>query len=243
MPHLLYLAIGFPPAAKSCAYRMRTTANLFCEAGWDVTVITLQRSAWQREYGLDPTMEAGVDPRVRVVELPLSRVDLDPDIRGYSWLRARDPVRWRRLRYALDRRHFPEQIFGSWRSTLERAAEQVHREQPADLVLVSPAPYTMLAAAWRLFERHRVPFVVDYRDAWSLDVIGGVEAFPVDSRAGAWERRLIENARSVWCVNEPIKDFYAARYPRPRTGCGWSATVSTRTWPRPTSTRPQRTSR
>ena len=40
-PHAYYLAIGFPPAAKSCAYRMRETANQLYAQGWDVTVITI----------------------------------------------------------------------------------------------------------------------------------------------------------------------------------------------------------
>jgi hypothetical protein len=52
-PHLLYLAWGFPPAAKSCTYRMLATANSFSRAGWDVTVLTLSEDAWVREHGLD----------------------------------------------------------------------------------------------------------------------------------------------------------------------------------------------
>lgn len=214
MPHLLYLAIGFPPAAKSGAYRMRATANLFAELGWDVTVLTIDRRAWDREYGTDPTLEALVDPRVRQVELPLARVDLDPDIRSYGWVRARYPERWLRARRRLDLLSFPEPVFGSWRRTLERGAAAVHAERPVDLVLVSPSPYTMLAAAWHLHERHRVPFAIDYRDAWSLDVLAGTPAFEPGSRAGRWERRLVEAALAVWTVNEPIQQFYRERYPQ-----------------------------
>jgi glycosyltransferase involved in cell wall biosynthesis len=71
----------------------------------------------------------------------------------------------------------------------------------------------MLAAAWRLHERHAVPYAIDYRDAWSLDVVEGIEAFGRASRAGRWESRLVANALAVWTVNEPIRDFYRSRYP------------------------------
>ncbi len=62
-PHLLYLAWGFPPAAKSCTYRMLATANSFSRAGWDVTVLTLSEDAWVREHGLDDSLLQLVDPR------------------------------------------------------------------------------------------------------------------------------------------------------------------------------------
>lgn len=213
MPHLLYLAYGFPPAAKSSAYRMRATANLLIEAGWEVTAMTIQRDAWLRELGLDPSLEDAVDPRVRVVELPLARADLDPDLRNYGWFRARYPLRWIRWRRRAERLPFPEPVFGSWRRAFERGAMSIHGEHPVDLVLVSPAPYTQLAAAWLLHRRHGVPYVVDYRDGWSIDVIGGEEAFPKNSRQGRWESRVLAAARQVWLVNEPIRAFYAARYP------------------------------
>ena len=212
MPHLLYLAIGFPPAAKSCSYRMRATANLFRSLGWDVTVLTLPVQAWELEFGVDWTLMDDVDPGIRVVEMPLMRADLDPQVRNYSWLRARYPDRWRTWRHRLDMVRFPERVFGSWRDTIVRSALAVHSERPADLALITPAPYTALAAA-RPLHRRGVPFVVDYRDAWSLDVIKGIEAFGRKSRRGRIEQKLMSDATRVWCVNEPIADFYRQRYP------------------------------
>jgi glycosyltransferase involved in cell wall biosynthesis len=211
MPHLLYLAIGFPPAAKSCAYRMRATANLFCSLGWRVTVLTLPVQAWELEFGVDQTLMDGVDPRVRVVEMPLAREDLDPEVRNYSWLRARYPDRWRNWRHRRDMVAFPEKVFGSWRRTIVRTALAVHAECPVDLALITPAPYTALAAARPLHQRG-VPFVVDYRDGWSLDVINGVEAFGRGSRRGRIEQKVMADATRVWCVNEPIAEFYRQRY-------------------------------
>ena len=213
MPHVIYVAIGFPPAAKSSAHRMKATANLLSEQGCDVTVITIARDAWTYENGIDATLSDGVDPRVSVVELPLSRMDLDPDIRTYGWFRARDLERWRRWRRWRDQQAFPEPVFGPWRSALERAVMDVHDAHPANLVLVSAVPYTGIAAAWKLWRARGIPYAIDFRDAWSLDVIGGGVAFPVRSRRGRWERKLVGTAARVWCVNEPILEHYARRYP------------------------------
>ena len=69
MPHVIYVAIGFPPAAKSSAHRMKATANLLCEQGCDVTVITIARDSWKHENGIDVTLSDGVHSRVEVVEL------------------------------------------------------------------------------------------------------------------------------------------------------------------------------
>ncbi len=213
MPHVIYVAIGFPPAAKSCAYRMREVANELCAQGWDVTVVSLDRGAWEQEFGMDESLLARVDPRVRIVELPLRRPDLDPDVTRYSWLRARHPEAWFKLRYTTDRLLFPESVFGSWRPALEKAVAKIHEKHPADLVLVSVAPNTTMAAAWSLYKSHGVPYVVDFRDSWSLDLIEDRRRFPAYSRAGRWERRIVKSAARTWFVNEPIRGWYASLYP------------------------------
>ncbi len=217
MPHLLYIAVGFPPAAKSCAYRMLATANTFVEQGWDVTVITLRKDAWLREYGLDDSLTAQVHPSIKIVEVPLARKDLDPDVRRYPWRRVRYPIAWLRWRRRLDQLSFPEPIFGSWRRLLSGAAIAAHTQQPVDLTVVSPAPYTTLAAAWKLYKSEKVPFIIDFRDAWSLNVISGETAFPLKSRRGRWEARLFANAFQIWCVNNPIANYYRDRYPAQRS--------------------------
>jgi glycosyltransferase involved in cell wall biosynthesis len=213
-PHLIYLAIGFPPAAKSSAYRLRETANQFCAAGWDVTVVTIVEQAWEREYGLDRSLLAGVDPRIRVVELPLVRQDLETDIRAFPEARTLDPSGWVAELRRRAERAFPEPVFGGWRTELEAGLLRVHRDRPADLLVTTCAPYVGLAATWRLWETHRVPYVIDFRDGWSIDVIRSREAFPLDSVPGRWEARVLDAAVAVWCVNDPIADFYRRRYPQ-----------------------------
>ena len=212
-PHAIYLAIGFPPAAKSCAYRMRETANQLVAVGWDVTVVTVCQEAWEREYGLDHTLSEAVDPRVRVVELPLIREDLETDIRKFSEIRSLNPSGYLIELRQRQQKTFPEPVFGGWKRALENALLRIHRDHPADLLLTSCAPYVNLAATWRLWEQARVPYAIDFRDGWSIDVIGGGEAFSRSSVSGQWEAKVLQHAVALWCVNDPIADWYRERYP------------------------------
>jgi glycosyltransferase involved in cell wall biosynthesis len=212
-PHLIYLAIGFPPAAKSCAYRMRETANQFTAQGWDVTVVTIEDESWELDSGVDHSLSEQVDPRVQVVKLPLRREDLETDIRRFSEERAIAPTRWVKALRERQRAAFPEATFGDWRGPIEDAVMRLHGEHPADLLLASCVPYVNLAAAWKLWEEAGVPYAVDFRDGWSIDVVDGREAFGRDTEEGRWEERILGSAVSLWVVNDPIAEHYRERYP------------------------------
>ncbi|SDD45968.1 glycosyltransferase [Glycomyces harbinensis] len=192
---------------------MRETANQFAAQGWDVTVVTIEDESWELDSGVDHTLSEQVDPRVNVVKLPLRREDLETDIRGYSAERAVDPPQWVKSLRERNAESFPEPTFGGWRGALEEAVLRLHRERPADLLLTSCVPYVSLAAAWRLWEEARVPYAVDFRDGWSIDVIDGNIAFGRDSAEGRWEERILGSAISLWTVNDPIAEHYRGHYP------------------------------
>jgi hypothetical protein len=192
---------------------MLATANAFVRSGWDVTVLTLTESAWLREQGLDRSLSGLVDPRIVVERLPLFREDLETDIRTYAEERAINPGRWLRQHRIEDEQQFPEPVFGRWHDELIASAREVSDRFHPDLVLTSATPYTFFAPAHDLWQRDGIPYVLDYRDAWAIDILRDTPAFAPGSRAGLLEAQYIEHATEAWFVNQPIRDAYADLYP------------------------------
>lgn len=212
-PHLLFLAVGFPPAAKSSTFRLREIANQFADQGWRVTAVNADAGMWRQDSGLDVTLLDGLHSNIHRVELPLHRPDFETDIRSFSRERALNPTAWVRQFRRDSQESFPEPVFGAWRMQLQEAVGKIHTEDPVDLVLASCTPYVLMAAARYLYETSGVPYAIDFRDGWSIDVINGEVAFGGSSRQGRWERRVLGDALSLWVVNDPIAEHYRSRYP------------------------------
>jgi glycosyltransferase involved in cell wall biosynthesis len=210
---VLYVAWGFPPARGGGVYRALATSAAFAEAGAQVTVLTAEREAFERYTAVDRELEEHVHPAVTVRRLPFRWPAREPDRSRWPLSRRLFPRVWWRARKQLDRLPFPEPGYGPWRRTLERDALAVHADRPVDLVVATANPYVDLAAADVLHRRRGVPYVVDYRDAWQLDVFTGRRTHRRGSRVDRTERRLMEGAREVWFVNEPIREWHARQHP------------------------------
>jgi glycosyltransferase involved in cell wall biosynthesis len=212
-PHVLYVAWGFPPCRGGGVYRALATANRFAALGCRVTVLTADREAFVRFTGVDPSLEDRVDHRIDVVRVPFAWPIHETDLHRWSWFRMARPRTWAKLRTRRDHVPFPEVGYGPWRRPLEAAAERVHAADPVDLVVATANPHVAFSAADRLYRRHGVPYVLDYRDAWLLDVFSGDRLHSPHSRAAVWERRLVTAATEVWFVNDPIRRWHAQLYP------------------------------
>ncbi|WP_427886612.1 glycosyltransferase [Kribbella sp. GL6] len=212
-PHLLYVAWGFPPCRGGGVYRALATANRFAALGWKVTVLTADRDTFFRFTGADLTLEERVDPSVEVVRVPFEWPILEADLRRWSKRRASNPKLWAKWRTKQDQIPFPESGYGPWRSVIEKAAERIHRAHKVDLTVATANPHVAFTAAYHLHKKFQVPYVMDYRDAWLLDVFTGDRLHEPNSRAARWEKKLVESAREVWFVNDPIKEWHEKLYP------------------------------
>lgn len=242
-PHVLYVAWGFPPARGGGVYRALATVNAFACRGFRVTVLTADRAALRRYTGLDTSLEARIDPRVRVRRVPFSWPARDSELRRWGVWRALFPRVWWRARKGLDLLAFPEYGYGPWRRPLESAAQQVHEHDPVDLVVASANPNVDFMAA-DVLARRGVPYLLDYRDAWMLDVFGGGLLHP---QGGGW------TASSGACSQVRLRcgssttrsgTGTARVIQGSPTGCRWWPTGTTRsTRPRRASIRPHRVGR
>lgn len=212
-PHALYVAWGFPPSRGGGVYRALATANGLVAAGFDVTVLTCEREAFERYTGLDASLEEAIHPEIEVVRLPFAWPAKEMDIREWSADRAQDPAGWKVRQEERDRRDFPETSYGHWAAPLEAATLEIHQRRAVDLVIGTANPNVDLVPALALHRRFGVPFVYDHRDAWTLHLYTEEIRHLDDPRVGAIEAELMASAAEVWFVNEPISAWHRARYP------------------------------
>ncbi|MGN6723794.1 MAG: glycosyltransferase [Marmoricola sp.] len=211
--HALLTAWGFPPARTSGVYRAVALAQALVDDGWEVTVLTAPREVFQRNGITDYSMERGLDERIRIVRVPFSASSYDTDLLDWTRFRARFPEFWQQRRNRDDLRAFPEAEFGGWAVALRTAAEQVHRDKPVDVAIGTANPYVDFVPGAHLKERFGVPYVMDYRDAWTIDVFRGVDSPSATPEQRDWERAAMSEAHEVWFVNRPIRDWHAERHP------------------------------
>ncbi len=212
-PRVLYLAFFFPPSRGSGVYRARATANHLAAQGWDVTVLAAPTYFLRELIGShDEALAATVDPRVHVVRPGMRYYAWERDVRRFSRFRATLPAVARRL-YRWNLGHvFPEKYW-TWALNSVIRALRLHARDRFDLVVATGNPYASFAAAWLVGRLLGVPYVLDYRDSWTLDQFADRPAFPDGHPAWRWERRVLSRAAAVTFVNEGQRDWHAARYP------------------------------
>jgi hypothetical protein len=103
-------------------------------------------------------------------------------------------------------------VYGGWRRALIAATDRIHQKKPVDLVIGTANPNVDFIPGWHLYKKARVPYVMDYRDTWHLDVYEDKRIGSPRSRSARMERRLLAHAAEAWFVNAPIRDWHTREY-------------------------------
>lgn len=210
-PHALYVAWAFPPSHAGGTLRTVATVNALIETGFAVTVLAPESDSFARFTGADNTGLGRIDSRAEVQRVPFAWPLRDHDISRWPRERALRQGPWMVDYLAHETDGFPETGFGPWLPALLGAADEVHARKPVDLTIGSAGPQVVLAVGHHLFTTADVPYVIDQRDAWRLDLYDGTES--TDPRVIELEAAWIAAAHEVWFVNDPILRWHQQAYP------------------------------
>ena len=213
-PHVALVAFYFPPSRASGVYRMLALANYLVRTGWDVTVITVTEDFFDRiTRSSDPSLLDAVDPAVTIERVPLPMHHLEQDLRRYGWFRGHYPGVHKRVVRRLTNRLWCDQ-YGSWVPGVLRRLLKVHAQRRIDLTIATGNPYSCYQAVWGFRKATGVPYVLDSRDSWTLNLFTGEQAFPPGHAAYDWERRTFADAELISFVNTPLLQWHQREYPQ-----------------------------
>ncbi len=195
-PKLLFLAGYFPPAQAIASIRAWNIAKYLARLGWDVTVVTPDPSVWRHVE----------DPAKVSAELALEGIRRVTT--GHRWrclipehLNCRNEgIGW--FLGGLCRkvgRAFCVDTGIGWIKEAERACSAL-RTQDVDVILATGNPFASFTLARSMSQKLRRPYVLDYRDAWTVPQYDK----PLRKKVCALEAELVASASAVTIISKSL---------------------------------------
>jgi glycosyltransferase involved in cell wall biosynthesis len=156
---ILFLAFEFPPSAAGGVFRAAKVTKYLARAGHEVDVVTVRAedyATWS-SAGRDDSLLHDLPDGVRVHRVPA----------GFpAWY-------WRLRRSRLGARvadfvHWGDPVSIFWWPALRDVLDRLVAKRRPDVLLATTPPFGVAVLARRVARRYRLPWVVDWRDPWTL---------------------------------------------------------------------------
>ncbi len=191
--HALFVVFHFPPEASSSGVlRTLKYAKYLADFGWRVTVLTLQRSAYEI---VDETLEKQIPAGVKVIRTRYLNTK-----RHLSVLRRYPAVL-----------AVPDSWIG-WFPWAVQAGSRAYHTDPYDLIYSTSPHATAHLIAARLAATTGRPWVMDFRDPWYEEPPEPGTPWIVHWFARRLERRAVARATAIVTSTPQLRDDLMARY-------------------------------
>lgn len=202
---LLFLAYPFPPSPAIGGVRAWCMAKYLSRLGWRVTVVTpAPAKHWGASAGMAVEEQCGKERISRAVAGEVASPPHDsPTRHPRIWLKHTARLLLRRLL-----RLAGMGLEECWMWSCLRTTAQL-KPGDHDLVLATGSPFSTFFAARRIARRLEIPYVLDYRDPWSLSVHC--------SRMQKWmirplERWVLRDAAATLAVSASLAESQAETF-------------------------------
>ena len=222
---ILLISWYFPPANDIGAIRIARLAEFLRDHGHDVQVLTGDRASQDKSLSTNfPESQVSRTPWFDVNTLfRFSRTEetiTAPTQPGGPSAKRQATPAWfgGRLKSALTDIYvnltwIPDHQIG-WIPYVKRAGAKVLARGKFDLIYASGPPFSAFVTARSLSRRFGVPWIAEYRDAWSRYLYNPKPAWR-EFIDGAIESRVTSTASAIVGISAPWAQYYEERFRKP----------------------------
>ncbi len=212
--NVLVIAYYFPPMGLSGVQRTLKFVKYLAEFGWRPIVLTAGETPY---YAHDESLLEEIEPLVekgyvRIVRTPESGV---PGFQGKGrGAKMKLPsARYQRIRSKIIQAIYQPDSRVKWRAPALAAAEKIFAEERIDAIFATAPPYTDFLIGSELSKRHKVPLLMDYRDAWVSNPILNFYATPLHKAyARKLEDRSLRASSAISVASRAMKEVLLQHY-------------------------------
>lgn len=211
MQRVLILSYFFPPCNLTAAQRAYSWARYLKELGyfpviitrrWDVEIEKLQSLA----EATSQQLLHEVHPRYEVYYLPYKPNLRDRIYSGYG------NTKYRLLRKLLSLWEIIAQLFTNrfipFRNIYDFAVSYLNEHPDTSAILVTGNPFILFKFGYQLHKKLGLPWIADYRDAWTTSNINKVNRSPVSEMINRleryYEKKWCRSAAAITSVSQTV---------------------------------------
>jgi hypothetical protein len=221
MRKVLIIAYYFPPMGGSGVQRPFQMAKYLREFGWEPVILTQAQGAYTHaDESLLNEVEALQIPVYRTESsgwtpqtLPFLKQGVQqPSTSGAIHLIR--PGRFRSWLLSLFTRWFfiPDNKV-PWISSAIQTAGEIIRNHKIDLILSTAPPFSSFLAARTISQTHKIPLVLDFRDAWLENQYHRPPTLWHRNRMRRMEQEIVSAASAIIAINERTANGLRNRIP------------------------------
>ncbi len=202
---VLFLAFEFPPLLSGGVHRAVNLAQLLPKRGVELHVITARSEdypAWS-SASLDTQLLERIPPQVTVHRVPYG-------FPSWYWKAIKNPVSDYLLRWIF----LGDPLSFFWRKPLLETLDRLTTEKKFDVLLATAPPFGIASLARTVARRYKLPWVMDWRDPWSLWLSNPFTSYLHYQAVRAAENRCFEEACFSVATSPVTRQHWTHYFPK-----------------------------